>query len=293
MAKWWKKIPFLNLGTPDPVVPVLRLHGPIGMPMGFGKSLSLAGLAGAIEQAFEMKNIKAVALQINSPGGSPVQSMLIFNRIRLLAKQKEVPVIAFAEDAAASGGYILALAGDEIYADPSSIIGSIGVISQGFGFDKLIEKIGVDRRVYTAGESKSLLDAFKPEVPEDVERIKEIQSEIHASFISLVKDRRGNELNEEKEKLFTGAFWTGTAAKELGLIDGLGDLRMTLEERFGEDVELKLVTPRERWWQGRGHHVDLKKSFNPLSVLQGGPSAWAEDLLNSLEVRSLWSRFGL
>ena len=189
-----------------PVVPVLRLSGAIGMVTPLRPGLSLSTSASAIEKAFSMRGAKAVAIQINSPGGSPVQSMLIYKRIRALAEEKGLKVYVFAEDVAASGGYLLALAGDEIYADPSSIIGSIGVITAGFGLDKLIEKIGVERRVYTAGESKDKLDPFLPEKPEDVERIKSLQRDVHATFIDLVKERRGARIANADDNLFTGDY---------------------------------------------------------------------------------------
>jgi len=292
MADWLKYIPFVNTGKNTPRVAVIRLHGPIGIPMALGRSLNLSNQAAHIEAAFEMRNIKAVALLINSPGGSPVQSMLIHNRIRQLAKEKGVPVFAFAEDVAASGGYILALAGDEIYSDPSSILGSIGVISAGFGFHKAIEKIGVERRVYTAGDSKALLDAFQPEDPDDVARLKGIQAEMHQTFIALVKERRADNLKEQKEDLFSGAFWTGTQAKELGLIDGLGDIRSIMQRRFGANVKLKLVGAKERWWSPREPHVVSVRGLSWPDLAAPAMSI-TEDLLASIEVRALWSRFGL
>lgn len=290
MKDWLKKLPFMEWTSNDPVVPVLRLHGTIGMPASsFSRSLSLANQAAHIEAAFSVKNAKAVALQINSPGGSPVQSMQIHNRIRQLSEEKEIPVFAFAEDVAASGGYILALAADEIYADASSIIGSIGVISAGFGFDKMIEKIGVDRRVYTSGESKSILDPFRPENPDDISRLKEIQNEIHTSFIDLVRARRGDTLNDRDENLFSGAFWTGTKAKDLGLIDDLGDLRTLMRKRFGDDVKLKLIGARERWWSQKDQRVVGLRGLSLPSI----QFSLADDALAAVEVRALWQRFGL
>lgn len=290
MKDWLKKLPLMEWTSNDPVVPVLRLHGTIGMPASaLSRSLSLANQAAHIETAFSVKNAKAVALQINSPGGSPVQSMQIHHRIRQLSEEKEIPVFAFAEDVAASGGYILALAADEIYADASSIIGSIGVISAGFGFDKMIEKIGVDRRVYTSGESKSILDPFRPENPDDIARLKEIQNEIHAAFIDLVRSRRGKSLNDGSENLFSGAFWTGTKAKDLGLIDDLGDVRTLMRKRFGDDVKLKLIGARERWWSQKDQRVVGLRGFSLPSV----PRSFADDALASLEIRALWQRFGL
>ena len=218
-----------------PVVPVLRFGGPIGMATPLRPGLSLATVATLLEKAFSMKGAEAVCLQINSPGGSAVQSRLIFERIRALADEKELPVYAFTEDVAASGGYMLAVAGDEIYADPSSIVGSIGVVSSGFGFTALIEKIGVERRVHTAGDNKVTLDPFQPENEADVEHLKSIQADVHETFISLVKDRRGDKLSDHKD-LFTGLFWSGRQAVELGLVDGLSDIRSTMREKLGDDV---------------------------------------------------------
>ncbi len=272
------RIPPWGKRRAGPVVSVLRLTGPIGMSMGMGRSLSLAHTAGAIERAFS-RRAKAVALVINSPGGSPVQSTLIFKRIRALAEEKNIPVFAFAEDVAASGGYMLALGADEIYADASSIIGSIGVISAGFGFHELIEKIGVERRVYTAGESKSTLDPFKPENPEDIERLKSLQKEIHDVFKDLVKSRRGDMLVGKDKDLFTGEFWTGAQAEKLGLIDGLGDLRSVMRKRFGDKVQLRLIEHAQGWWQRR---LPFKER-----------ASWSDELLGTVERRSLWSRFGL
>ena len=208
-----------------PVVPVLRFSGPIGMATPLRPGLSIGQAASAIEKAFELSKIPAVAVVVNSPGGSPVQSSLIFRRIRQLAEEKKKTVYVFCEDVAASGGYYLALAGDEIYADPSSIIGSIGVIFAGFGLDKAIAKLGIERRVYTAGEQKDALDPFRPEKPADIERIKNVQRDVHDVFIGIVKERRAGRLTGADAELFSGAFWSGPKALELGLIDGISDVR--------------------------------------------------------------------
>ena len=196
-----------------------------------------------------MRNAAAVAIQINSPGGSPVQSALIYKRIRSLAEEKGLKVYVFAEDVAASGGYLLALAGDAIYADASSIVGSIGVISASFGLNEFINKLGIQRRVITAGANKDILDPFLPEKPEDVERVKSIQADVHAEFIALVKSRRGKKIEAAGDSLFTGEFWSGKKAVELGLIDGLADLRGKMRELYGEDVRFKLVTPERSWFR--------------------------------------------
>jgi serine protease SohB len=228
-----------------------------------------------------------VALAINSPGGSAVQSHLIHRRIRTLAEEKSVPVIAFVEDAAASGGYMIACAADEIVCDPSSIIGSIGVIGGTFGFDKLIEKIGVERRLYTSGERKAMLDPFLPEKPEDVERLKAIQHDIHESFIALVKERRGGKLDSRESALFSGEFWTGSRARELGLVDAIGDLRSVLRERYGGDVRTPLIADRGIF--GRRLPGVGRGGFEPLL----GGASLADDLVSTLEARALWARYGL
>ncbi|GAH87614.1 unnamed protein product, partial [marine sediment metagenome] len=220
-----------------PVVPVVRLGGVIGAVTPLRQGLTLSGIARTLERAFATKNAKAVALVINSPGGSPVQSRQIYLRIRQLAAEKKLPVLAFVEDVAASGGYMIACAADEILVDPSSILGSIGVVGGSFGFEQLIKKIGVERRLYTAGEHKATLDPFLPENPEDVARLKAIQREIHAVFIALVKDSRGSRLSGADDYLFTGEYWAGGRAVELGLADAIGDLRTTLRTRFGDKVQ--------------------------------------------------------
>jgi signal peptide peptidase SppA len=277
----------------SPIVPVLRLVGPIGMVTPLRPGLSLASVAGPVEKAFAASKLPAVALLINSPGGSPVQSHLIFRRIRQLAKEREKRVYVFCEDVAASGGYFLALAGDEIYADPSSIVGSIGVISAGFGFDKAIEKLGIDRRVYTAGATKSILDPFRPEKSEDVERLKSIQRDVHGGFIDVVKERRGLRLAAPDDELFSGAFWSGPKAVQLGLIDGIADVRTKMRELYGDKVRLRVVP-----MGGGGLLSRLRRS--PGFSLQGAGDGHAllggslpGDVISALEARALWSRFGL
>lgn len=232
----------------SPTVPVIRLSGVIASSGGLlsGRSLSIDSVAPLLKRAFEMRGAKAVALAINSPGGSPVQSALIAQRIRLHAAEKNLPVIAFVEDVAASGGYWLACAADEIIVDPSSIVGSIGVISAGFGFQELIARHGVERRVHTSGERKAMLDPFRPENPEDVERLKRLQAEIHEGFKDWVRERRGRLLKADEAALFNGEFWTGKRGLELGLADSLGELRATLQARYGAKVRLPVIGPRRR-----------------------------------------------
>jgi serine protease SohB len=230
-----------------PVVPVVRLGGVIAASgSGMRRGISLETVEPQLKKAFSIRRAKAVALIINSPGGSPVQSSLIGRRIRDLAKRADVPVLAFCEDVAASGGYWLAASADEIFADPASIIGSIGVVSAGFGFDKAIKKIGVDRRVHTAGESKMILDPFQPEQTEEVERLKALQAEIHAQFIAYIENRRGAKLKGDRSELFSGAFWTGETAVKLGLVDAIGEIRQTINSRFGDDTELMMIEPKRK-----------------------------------------------
>jgi signal peptide peptidase SppA len=273
-----------------PVVPVLRFSGPIGMVTPLRPGLSIAHAAGAIEKAFELSRCPAVAIVINSPGGSAVQSSLLFRRIRQLAEEKKKVVYAFCEDIAASGGYYLALAGDEIYADPSSIVGSIGVIFSGFGFDKAIDKLGIERRVYTAGANKDALDPFRPERAEDVERIKNVQRDVHDVFIGIVKERRAGRLAGQDGELFSGAFWSGPKALELGLIDGISDVRSKMREIYGDKVRLKVVPLEKGGLLGR---LRRSSSTSGYEELTGGRLAFGADLISAIEARALWSRFGL
>jgi signal peptide peptidase SppA len=261
-------------GKGAPIVPVVRLQGVIASDTRPGR-LNIAGVAPLLKRAFEIKSAPAVAIVVNSPGGSPVQSRLIAKRIRDLADEHKKPVLVFVEDAAASGGYFIATAGDEIIADPSSIVGSIGVIMAGFGFVEAIAKLGVERRVHTAGRNKSTLDAFLPEKPEDVERIKTLELDIHQVFIDWVKARRAGKLKAADDILFTGEFWSGVRGLDLGLVDALGDLHQVLRDRFGAEVILKLIEPK------RGFI-----SLPPLGF------SLANDAAAALEDRAVWARFG-
>jgi serine protease SohB len=269
-----------------PVVPVVRLAGAIGFSTPLRPGLTISGVARQLERAFTWRNAKAVALVINSPGGSAVQSHLIFRRIRQLAEENARPVLAFVEDVAASGGYMIACATDEIICDGASIIGSIGVVGGSFGFTGLIEKLGIERRVYTSGERKVTLDPFLPEKPDDVARLKALQKEIHESFIALVKERRGPALAGAESDLFSGEYWAGSRAVALGLADRIGDLRSTLRERYGENVATPLVAG-ERGWFGR-LKPGVGFSSDPLSR-----PGFADDLVSALEARALWARYGL
>jgi serine protease SohB len=280
-----------------PVVPVVRLSGVIGFSTPLRPGVTVAGMARPLERAFNMRNARAVALVVNSPGGSPVQSHLIYRRIRQLAEEKKRPVIAFVEDVGASGGYMVACAADEIICDVSSIVGSIGVVGGSFGFPKLMERLGIERRLYTAGEHKATLDPFLPENPDDVERLKALQKEIHQGFIDLVKQSRGVRLKGPEKTLFSGEYWSGTKAIELGLADGIGDLRSTLRARFGDKVMTPLVAAERNLFgrarpgiglHGFGDRID-PGGFNPLS--QGAELAGG--IISALEARALWARYGL
>jgi serine protease SohB len=270
-----------------PVVPVVRLSGTIGVSAPLRPGLTLSTTARALERAFSTRKASAVALVINSPGGSPTQSHLIFRRIRQLAEEKKIPVLAFIEDVGASGGYMIACAADEIICDDYSIVGSIGVVGGSFGFPKLLEKLGVERRIYTSGERKVMLDPFLEENPDDVIRIKALQKEIHGHFIALVKSRRGARLQASDKTLFSGEFWSAQPAIELGLADRLGDLRSTLRERYGDKVRMPLMAG-ERSFLGR-----KVPGVNLLDAFSGGNQSLAADLVSTLEERALWSRYGL
>ncbi len=276
-----------KFGKSKTVIPVVRLSGAIaaGNSGPFNRTLSLAGIAGLLQKAFSDKKAPAVAIAINSPGGSPVQSRLIYTRIRELAEKHDKPVLVFVEDVAASGGYMLALAGDEIFTDETSIIGSIGVVSASFGFDKAIAKLGVDRRVYTAGKNKVTLDPFQPEKKADIAYLKELQLEIHQIFIDMVKDRRGEKLGDDAD-IFTGKFWTGIRARDLGLVDGCGHMGTILKERFGDDVMLKLIQ-QKRGLFGRG---GLGAG---LSLGENAATSLVETAVMTAEEKALRARYGL
>jgi signal peptide peptidase SppA len=271
------------------VVPVVRLSGVIGAVTPLRPGMSLAGVAKTLERAFATRNAKAVALVVNSPGGSPVQSRQIYLRIRQLAAEKKLPVLVFVEDVAASGGYMIACAGDEIFCDPSSILGSIGVVGGTFGFQELIKKIGVERRLYTAGAHKAMLDPFLPENPDDVARVKALQREIHALFISLVKQSRGEKLKGADDVLFSGEYWAGETSVTFGLADAIGDLRSTLRARYGEKVQTPVIAPATGMLSG----LLGRKSAGAasLSSLEGIASL-PDELISALETRAIWAKFG-
>ncbi len=274
------KIPFPPFQNPAPVVAILPLEGVIGSGSRFTSALNLAGVEEKISQAFDVYNVKAVALAVNSPGGSPVQSELIMRRIQKLSEEKKIPVYAFAEDVAASGGYLISLAAEEIYTHEASIVGSIGVISAGFGFSKAIEKIGVERRVYAAGDNKSILDPFQPEKDKDIKLLKDMQKEIHEFFKNLVKERRGDKLKGTQKVMFSGQFWAGKEAMKLGLVDGIGDIHSVMKEKLGDKTKFRRIKEEKGFIKG-------------LLGMSSGKSRISEEILATLEDRSLWARFGL
>lgn len=278
-------MPIERWRRPPPLVPVVRLHGIIGRLGPLRTGLTLASVAPSLERAFKLGEAAAVALAVNSPGGSPVQSAQIARRIRALAAEHKKPVFTFAEDVAASGGYWLLAAGDEVYADPSSIIGSIGVIFAGFGFPDLLKRTGIERRVYTVGVHKDGLDPFQPEKPEEVAHLRRIQADIHAAFCAEITTRRQGKLKGDEAELFSGRFWSGKAAADLGLVDGLGDLRTVMRDRFGENVQLLVVGEPRSWWRRRlgAARVDAEREG----------VAFAAGLLAAVEERAMWSRYGL
>ena len=288
IEKWMSWIP-ARLRRGRAVVPVVRLSGVIGAVTPLRPGMSLAGVARMLERAFSVKNAKAVALVINSPGGSPVQSRQIFLRIRQLAEEKKLPVLVFVEDVAASGGYMIACAGDEIFCDPSSILGSIGVVGGSFGFQELIKKVGVERRLYTAGAHKAMLDPFLPENPDDVAKLKALQREIHQIFIALVKESRGARLKGADDTLFTGEYWAGESSIALGLADGIGDIRSTLRARFGEKVLTPVIAQPTGLLSGLlGRKSPGAGQLSAMESMAGLP----DELISAVETRAIWAKFG-
>jgi signal peptide peptidase SppA len=272
-----------------PVVPVVRLSGVIGAVTPLRQGMTLAGVARLLERAFGMRGAKAVAIVINSPGGSPVQSHQIYNRIRQLSAEKKLPVLMFVEDVAASGGYMIACAGDEIFCDPSSIVGSIGVVGGSFGFQGLIEKLGIERRLYTSGKNKAMLDPFLPEKADDVARLKELQHEIHLMFIDLVKRSRGVKIKGDEDELFSGAYWTGQRSIDLGLSDAIGDLRSVLRGRFGDKVKMPLIAPATGLLSGL---LGRRSAGLDVAALHDLPATLPDELISALETRAIWARYG-
>ena len=271
------------------VVPVVRLSGVIGAVTPLRPGMSLAGVARVLERAFSVRNAKAVALVINSPGGSPVQSRQIYLRIKQLAAEKKLPVLVFVEDVAASGGYMIACAGDEIFCDPSSILGSIGVVGGSFGFQEAIKRLGIERRLYTAGAHKAMLDPFLPENPDDVAKLKALQREIHQIFIALVKESRGARLKGADDTLFTGEYWAGESSIALGLADGIGDIRSTLRARYGEKVRTPVIAQPTGLLSGLlGRKSPGAGQLSAMESMAGLP----DDLISAVETRAIWAKFG-
>ncbi|MBD9371248.1 S49 family peptidase [Rhizobium sp. ARZ01] len=289
MAGFFRKLMPKRFRKEGVTIPVVRLHGAIMAGGGqFRPALNLATVAPVLDKAFAVKDAPAVAIAINSPGGSPVQSRLIFQRIRDLASEKNKRVLIFVEDVAASGGYMIALAGDEIFADPTSIVGSIGVVSGGFGFPELLRKIGVERRVYTAGENKVILDPFKPERESDIEYLKSLQVEIHDVFINMVKERRGPRLSSDPD-IFTGLFWTGQRGLALGLIDGLADMRGEIRRRYGSNARLQLISPSRGLF---GRKIPGVGAGLFAAAAEQAGAAGIGALAEIAEEKALWSRYG-
>ena len=273
------------------VIPTVRLSGAIMASQGMRPTLSIATAAGRLKKAFSMKDAPAVAIVINSPGGSPVQANLIYKRIRALAEENDKKVIVAVEDVAASGGYMIALAGDEIIADPSSIVGSIGVISAGFGYVDLLEKLGVERRVYTAGTNKMILDPFQPEKKSDIQYLRSIQNEIHDTFVDMVKDRRGDVISGDDKDVFSGRFWTATTGQSLGLVDRIGDIRSIVKERYGEKTQLKVIGAGGGLFKrAPSNGVTMPNMPNDMSAIGAG---FADHMVTQAEERALWARYGL
>ncbi|SEN42876.1 S49 family peptidase [Bradyrhizobium sp. OK095] len=271
------------------VVPVVRLSGVIGAVTPLRPGMSLAGVARVLERAFSYRNAKAVALVINSPGGSPVQSRQIYLRIKQLAAEKKLPVLVFVEDVAASGGYMIACAGDEIICDPSSILGSIGVVGGSFGFQEAIKRLGIERRLYTAGTHKAMLDPFLPENPDDVAKLKALQREIHQIFIALVKESRGARLKGADDTLFTGEYWAGESSIALGLADSIGDLRSTLRGRYGEKVLTPVIAqPTGLLSSLLGRKSPGAGQLSAMESMVGLP----DELISAVETRAIWAKFG-
>ena len=277
----------LTFRRPPPVVAVVRLAGVIGQSSGFGARINLETVGPVLQRAFRQPGLKAVALEINSPGGSAAQSALIHSRIRALAAERDVPVMAFVEDVAASGGYWLATAADEIFVDSNSIVGSIGVVYSGFGFQEALAKLGVERRLYTAGDKKSLLDPFLTVKPDDLDRLRRVQEGIHDNFKDLIRERRGARLSESDPDLFSGEFWLGSKSVGMGLADGIGDIRTVLRERYGRKVVMRRIGRRRGW---------LARRLRPGLLLAGDgeeAGSLAGEIIGAIEARLWWSRYGL
>jgi len=275
----------LNFLKKKKIVPVVLLSGIIGNVGGLRNGITISSIENLLEKAFKIKNPAAVAIIINSPGGSPVQSSLIYKRIKKLAKKNKSKVIFFVEDVAASGGYYIACAGDEIYVDENSIVGSIGVIYASFGFDKLIKKYGIERRVFTTGKYKSILDSFQKQKLSDVKKLKSIQIEIFKNFKEVVLKSRGKKINKKNKNIFSGSFWAGKEAIKLGLVDGIGDLKTVMEKKFGEKLRYIPIKPKKSFLKSI-----LSKSFYSRDLVD--TKKIINDMMSYIENRNIWGRYG-
>ena len=275
----------LNFLKKKKIIPVVYMSGIIGDIGGLRKGITLSSIEDLLEKAFKIKKSAAVAIIINSPGGSPVQSSLIYKRIKKLAKKNKTKVIFFVEDVAASGGYYIACAGDEIYVDENSIVGSIGVIYTSFGFDKLIKKYGIERRIFTTGKYKSILDSFQKQKLSDVKKLKSIQTEIFKNFKDIVLKSRIKKINKQNKNIFSGSFWTGKEAIKLGLVDGIGDLKTIMEKKFGEKLRYVSIKPKKSFLKGI-----LSKSFYSKDLLD--TKKIINDMMTYMESRNIWGRYG-
>ena len=275
----------LNFLKKKKIVPVVYMSGIIGNVGALKNGITISSTQDLLEKAFKIKNSAAVALIINSPGGSPTQSSLIYKRIKKLAKKNKTKVIFFVEDVAASGGYYIACAGDEIYVDENSIVGSIGVIYTSFGFDKLIKKYGIERRIFTTGKYKSILDSFQKQKLSDVKKLKSIQSEIFKNFKEVVLKSSGKKINIQNKNIFSGSFWAGKEAVKLGLVDGVGDLNTIMEKKFGEKIKYIPIKPKKSFLKGvlsrSSYFKDLVDTKETIS-----------DMMEYMESRNIWGRYG-
>ena len=275
----------LNFLKKKKIVPVVYMSGIIGNIGALRNGITISSIQDLLEKAFKIKNSAAVAIIINSPGGSPTQSSLIYKRIKKLAKKNKTKVIFFVEDVAASGGYYIACAGDEIYVDENSIVGSIGVIYTSFGFDKLIKKYGIERRIFTTGKYKSILDSFQKQKLSDVKKLKSIQSEIFKNFKEVVLKSRGKKINIQNKNIFSGSFWAGKEAVKLGLVDGIGDLNTIMEKKFGEKIKYIPIKPKKSFLKGvlsrSSYFKDLVDTKETIS-----------DMMEYMESRNIWGRYG-
>ena len=267
------------------IIPVIYISGIIGNVGGLRNGVTISSIENLIEKAFKIKNSSAVAIIINSPGGSPVQSSLIYKRIKALAKKNKTKVIFFVEDVAASGGYYIACSGDEIYVDENSIVGSIGVIYASFGFDKLIKKYGVERRIFTTGKYKSILDSFQKKKIDDVKKLKSIQVEIFKNFQDVVLKSRKKKINQQNKNIFSGSFWTGKEAVKLGLVDGIGDMKTIIEKKFGKKIKYIFIKQKKSFFKSL-----FSKTYNSKDLV--GTKKIINDMMSYIENRNIWSRYG-